>query len=56
MMLNCFGIDKYDKLHGFMMHSVILAVCRISCENDYSFVFQMLAAMRLYMCVRVKLI
>jgi len=34
MMLNCFGIDK---LHGFMMHSVMLAVCRISHENDYSF-------------------
>ena len=36
MMLNCFGIDK---LHGFMMHSVMLVVDRISCENDYSFQF-----------------
>jgi len=39
MMLNCFGIDKYDKLHGFMIHSVMLSVCRISHENDYSFQF-----------------
>ena len=35
MMLNCSGIEK---LHGFMMHNVMLAVGRIS--N-----FQMLAAM-----------
>jgi len=35
-MLNCFGIDK---LHGFMIHSVILAVHRISGENDYSLQF-----------------
>jgi len=35
-MLNNFGIDK---LHGFMMHSVMLAIGRISCENDYSFQF-----------------
>jgi len=34
MMLNCFSIDK---LHGFMMHSVMLAVGRISHENYYSF-------------------
>ena len=40
-MLNYFGIDK---LHGFIMHSVILAVSRISRENYYS--FQMLAAMQ----------
>jgi len=26
MMLNCFGIDK---LHGFMLHSVMLGVGRI---------------------------
>ena len=36
MMLNCFGIDK---LHGFMMHSVMLAIGHISCENYYSFQF-----------------
>ena len=36
-MLNCFGIDK---LHGFMMHSVMLAVCLITLSN-----FQLLAAM-----------
>jgi len=34
MMLNCFGIDK---LHGFLMHSVMLAGGCISCENYYSF-------------------
>ena len=26
-------------LNGFMMHNVMLAVCRISLENDYSFQF-----------------
>jgi len=36
MMLNCFGINK---LHGFMKHSVMLAICRISRENYYSFQF-----------------
>ena len=36
MMLNYFGIDK---LHGFMMHSVMLAISRISRENYYSFQF-----------------
>ena len=36
MMLNCFGIDK---LLGFMMHNVMLAVCHILHENDYSFQF-----------------
>ena len=35
-MLNCFGIDK---LHGFMMHSVMLAVGHILHQNDYSFQF-----------------
>ena len=39
MMLNCFDIDKYDKLHGFMMYGVMLAVGRVSHENDYSFQF-----------------
>ena len=34
MMLNYFGIDT---LHGFMMHSVMLAVGRISRKNYYSF-------------------
>ena len=32
--VNCFGIDK---LHGFMMHCVILAVGRLLRENYYSF-------------------
>ena len=36
MMLNYISIDK---LHGFMMHSVILAIGCISCQNDYSFQF-----------------
>ena len=36
MMLNCFGIEK---LHGFVMHSVMLAVGCISRENSYSFQF-----------------
>ena len=36
MMLDCFAIDK---LHGFMMHGVMLAVGRISCENNNSFQF-----------------
>ena len=35
-MLNCLGIDK---LHGFIMQSVMLAVGRISRENYYSFQF-----------------
>ena len=43
--VKCFGIDKYDKLHDFMIHSVMLAVCRILRENYYSIQFQMLAAM-----------
>ena len=30
MMLDCFGIDK---LHGFMMHSVMLAVGSMSIRN-----------------------
>jgi len=34
MILNCFGIEK---LHGFIMHSVMLAVGRISRKNYYSF-------------------
>ena len=34
MMLNCFVIDE---LHIFMMHSVMLTVCRTSQENDYFF-------------------
>ena len=33
MLLNCFGIDKYDKLHGFVMYG------HISHENDYTFQF-----------------
>jgi len=37
MTLNYFGIDKYVKLHGFMMYDVMLAVGRISRENYYSF-------------------
>jgi len=52
MMLNCFGIDKYDKLHAFMMHSVIFVTFRakiITLSN-----FQMLAAM-LMLCVKVLL-
>ena len=36
MMLNCFGNDKF---HGFIMHSVMLAVDHILRENDYSFHF-----------------
>ena len=36
MMLNCFG---FNKLHGFIMHSIMLAVGRISHENYYSFQF-----------------
>jgi len=44
MILNCFGIDKYDKWHGFMMYGVMWAVGHISQENYYSN-FQMLAAM-----------
>jgi len=36
MMLNCFGTNK---LHGFMMHSVMLAVGHILHQNDYSFQF-----------------
>ena len=35
-MLNCFGINK---LHDFMMHSVMLSVGHIPCENYYSFQF-----------------
>ena len=35
-MLNYFGIDK---LHGFIMYSVMLAVGHIPQENDYSFQF-----------------
>jgi len=39
IMLNCFGIDKYDKLHGFMMYGVMWVVGPVSRENDYSFQF-----------------
>ena len=34
--LNCFGIVKW---HGFMMYSVMLAICCTSHENYYSFQF-----------------
>ena len=44
MMLNWFGIDKYDKLHGFMMYGVMWAVGRVLRENYHSD-FQVLAAM-----------
>ena len=40
MMLNCFGIDKYDRLHGFMIHNAMLAVCRISRKYYYSPIFK----------------
>ena len=43
MMLNCFGIDTYDKLHGFMIHSVMLAVFRMKMITLSN--FQMLVAM-----------
>ena len=39
MMSNCFGIDKFDKLHGFMMYGVRWTVGHVSRENDYSFQF-----------------
>ena len=45
-MLNYFGIDE---LHGFIMHSVMLAVGRILCENDYSFQFSNVGSYVLYM-------
>ena len=35
-MLNYIGIDK---LHGLIMHSIMLAVGRILRESDYSFQF-----------------
>jgi len=51
MMLNCFGIDK---LHDFMMHSVMLAVCRISRENDYSFQFSNVGSYDNYIYLSVE--
>jgi len=56
MMLNCFGIDK---LHGFIMHSVVLAVGRILRENYYSLSlsnFQMLAVLiKLCWCSKINI-
>ena len=39
MMLNCFGIEKYDKLHGFIMYGVMWTLGHISCKNNYSLQF-----------------
>ena len=39
MMLNCFGIDKCDKLHGFIMYGVIWAIGCVSPKYYYSFQF-----------------
>jgi len=43
MMLNCFGVDNYDKLHGFMIQSVMLVTFRMKMITPSN--FQMLAAM-----------
>ena len=38
-MLNCFGIDKYGQVLGFMLYGVMWAVGHVLHENDYSFQF-----------------
>jgi len=45
MMLNCFVIDKYDQLHGFVMYDVMWAIGRVFRENDYSFQLSDLSAL-----------
>ena len=39
MMLNCFGIYKYDKLHDFMIYGVKWDIGHVSCKNGYPFQF-----------------